>query len=468
LIDRDLLSRFRAHLLERQLFVEGDRILVGYSGGPDSTCLLHLLHQVGLDIVAGHLHHGQRAEGEAELKLCEAFCADLGVPFAAGRSDVPEMARIMKIGLEEAGRRARYEFFRQASFRLDCTRIATAHTLDDHVETVLLNLTRGCGIAGLAGIPERRENIVRPLLLFSKEETRQYCEAHGLWTHDDPANCDVNFSRARIRHRVLPELVAINPNATEAVSRLSRLAFEENRYLDSQSVHAIANTEVLLNGSLRFLTIRHEAAFDRVAWRSIPPVLVRRALKLVASALNADLDFEQTHVAAEGIAGTGSGSVTSEGDVVVVEWSDRLVHVREAKTPEPFRFPLTVPGVTDSAEFGWKIEAMAGEPRSFARDALDVVVDHDRVQGPLHFRSVQPGDKMSPMGFSGSRKVSDLLGEAGLTASARRRLPLICDILGVVWVPGVSLADRVKTDASTERGLHMRFSPLETGAISPT
>ena len=468
MIDRDFLNRFRAHLTERQLFVEGDRILVGYSGGPDSTCLLHLLHLVGLDIVAGHLHHGQREEGESELKLCEAFCTELGVPFAAGHSDVPEMARVMKIGLEEAGRRARYEFFRQASFRLQCTKVATAHTRDDHVESVLLNLTRGCGIAGLVGIPEQRNNIVRPLLPFSKEETRQYCETLGLWTHDDPANRDVHFSRARIRHRVLPELLAINPNAVESISRLSRLASEENRYLDSQSVHAIANTEVQLNGPLRFVTIRHEAAFDRESWRSVPQVLVRRALKLIASALSAELDYEQTRVAAEGIAGSGNGSVTSDGDLVVVEWDDRLVHIREARSPEPFRFSLTIPGVTDSAEFGWKIEAMAGEPRSFARDSLDVVVDQDRVQGPLHFRSVQPGDKMSPLGFLGSRKVSDLLGEAGLTASARRRLPLICDILGVVWVPGVSLADRVKTDASTERGLHMRFSPLETGAISPT
>lgn len=427
-----------------------------------------MLHMSGIDVVAGHLHHGQRDEADGELVLCEAFCTDLGIPFVSGRANVPEMARTMKIGLEESGRRARYEFFRQAAFSLNCTKIATAHTRDDHVETVLLNLTRGCGLAGLAGIPERRDEIIRPLLPFTKQEVRDYCQACGFWTHDDPANFDIGFSRARIRLRVVPELMAINPNVAEAVSRLAQLAEEEDRYLDAQAVHAIASTEVPLNGALRFLTLSHEAGFDRQAWQGIPTVLVRRALRLVVEALGSDLNFDQTCAIAAGILGSARGALTSEGEGVVIEWDDRMVHVREARPPEAFRFPLTTPGMTESDEFGWKIEGIPGEPKSFSRDSLEVVIDLDRVQGPLHFRSAQPGDKLAPMGFSGSRKVSDLLGEAGLTQSARRRLPLICDILGVVWVPGVCLADRVKTDAATRRGLHLRFSPLATGAISPT
>lgn len=442
--------------------------MVGYSGGPDSTCLLHLLWRAGVDVAAAHLHHGQRSEAETELKLCEAFCAELDLPFIAGRADVPALSKNLKIGLEEAGRKARYEFFRQAAFSLGCTKIATAHTRDDHVETVLLNLSRGCGLAGLAGIPEIRDGIIRPFLPFTKEEARAYCESHGLWTHDDPANFDIDFARVRTRLRVLPELRSINPNVDEAVVRLARIALEEDAYLDAQAVHAIANTEIELNGPLRFLTMSHEAAFERAGWRSLPPVLVRRAIRLIAGALGGQLTFDQTAAATSGIAGSGSGSITSEGEAVIVEWNDGRVHLREARSPEPFRFPLTVPGVTEGSSFGWQLEAVPGPLFEFPRNALAVALDQGRVEGPLHFRSFQPGDKVSPMGFSGSRKVSDLLGEAGLTEAARKRLPVICDILGVVWVPGVCLADRVKTGPETEYGLQLRFTPLATGANPPT
>jgi tRNA(Ile)-lysidine synthase len=167
-----MLERFRDHLATSGLVPDGVPILVGYSGGADSTCLVHLLHQVGIPIVAAHLHHGQREEAETELKLCQAFAESLNIPFVSGRADVPRLAQDIRIGLEEAGRNARYGFFQQAAYQTGCDLIATAHTRDDHVETVLFNITRGTGMSGLAGIPERRDSIVRPLLPFTRQETR--------------------------------------------------------------------------------------------------------------------------------------------------------------------------------------------------------------------------------------------------------------------------------------------------------
>ncbi len=183
-----MLVRFLEHVRSKNLLDPGLPTLVGYSGGPDSTCLLHLLHRGGFDVIAAHLHHGQRAEADQEMALCQAFCDELGVPFMAGRADVPRIASSMKIGLEEAGRNARYQFFESAIAATNAAAVATAHTSDDQVETILLNIIRGSGLGGLRGIPERRGKIVRPLLPFSRAETRVYCEENGLWTHDDPAN----------------------------------------------------------------------------------------------------------------------------------------------------------------------------------------------------------------------------------------------------------------------------------------
>src|SRR5205085_2588729 len=123
--------------------------------------------------------------------------------------------------------------------------------------------------------PERRDDIVRPLLPFSREETRGYCKEHGFWTHDDPANSDVSFSRARIRHRVLKELRTINPGFDVAVERMVRIVSEEDRFLNGMAATALGQAAIRLNGSLEFLTIDCEVAFEREKLTTLPPVLFK-------------------------------------------------------------------------------------------------------------------------------------------------------------------------------------------------
>lgn len=434
---------------------------MGYSGGPDSTCLVHLLHRGGFDIVAAHLHHGQREEAEMEMRLCEAFCQALDIPFVSGKADVPQMSREMKIGLEEAGRNARYEFFRQAKMRLSCDLIATAHTLDDHVETVLLNLTRGTGLAGLSGISALRGDIVRPLLAFSREDTRAYCEQEGLWTHDDPANRDISFSRARIRHRVLPQLRSINPSVNEAIGRLASIAEEEDRMMDGMAASALERSESRVNGDLEFLTRDCEAFFDRQLLMHLPPVLLRRAVRLAMRAVGGALDFDQASQVVERLATDERGSVTAEGGEVVLEWDLETITVRQLKPSEPFRYNVTYPGETISDEFSWLIRAIPGQSvPDQVRASLEVSIDSKRISGQLYFRTVKPGDMIQPLGFEGTRKVADLLSEAHLSQAARRRLPIICDMIGPIWVPGVCLSERVRSTAGTVEAISLYFGPL--------
>jgi tRNA(Ile)-lysidine synthase len=445
-----MLDRFLRHLAETNLIPPGARVLLGYSGGADSTCLLHLLKLANVDVVAGHLHHGQRSEADKEMALCEAFAQSIDVPFIGGRADIPRIAADFKIGLEEAGRNARYTFFRQAAHQLNCQLIATAHTLDDQAETILLNLTRGTGISGLAGIPRTRENIIRPLLPFSREETRQYCLENGFWLHDDPANVDISFSRARIRHRVLPELRSINPAADQAIARLGALADEENRFLNGMAAAALEQCEVPLNGALRFLSMDQEAAFDRAMLSTLPPVPFRRAVRLAVEAVGGSLSNDQTRIVESGVASDEKGSVTAEGGTVVVEWTPELVHVRQVVQAETFRFPITLPGETISDVFGWKFTAYE-DPYSGARPiraSLEVELDRSAIKGPLYFRAGEQGDTMIPLGFKGKRKLSTLLSDAKLTLAARRRLPIVCDLVGPLWAPGVCLDERVRPGPS--------------------
>ncbi len=455
-----MLEVFKDHLERTRLIPLGARVLVGYSGGADSTCLLHLLHSVGVDLVAGHLHHGQRAEADAEQRQCEEFCDQLGIPFATGKADIPQMASDMKIGLEEAGRQARYAFFQQAAFRLECQWIATAHTKTDHVETVLLHLARGSGLGGLAGIPIKRENIIRPLLFVSREDARAYCSERGLWFHDDPANEDLTFSRARVRHRILPELKAINPAADDAIYRLSSLVDEEDRFLNGMAAAALEQSEADINGELKFLTMDCEAIFDRNRLSTLPPVLFRRAIRLAVQAVGANLERDHLAKIEFGVGSLPNGSVTAEGGEVVVVWGEDQIHVRQVRPTEPFRFALTVPGETSSDEFGWQFTAVNCVGGEQSRASMQAVIPRIALKGSLYFRTAQTGDAMRPLGFDGARKLSDLLSEAKLTQAARSRLPILCDLVGPLWAPGICLDNRLKLIEPTSETIIVRFGPV--------
>ena len=460
-----MVDRFREHIEKSGLIPPGVRVLVGYSGGADSTCLIHLLKQLEIDIFAAHLHHGQRAEADKEQQLCQAFCEELGIPFVSGKADVPRLAKDMKISVEHAGREARYGFFQQAAFQTGCNLIATAHTLSDNVETVLLNLARGSGIAGLAGIPLRRDNIIRPLMIFTREETRSYCEQLGFWFHDDPANEDLTFSRARVRHRILPELKAINPAVDDAIARLAKLAEEEDSFLDSMAAAALEKSELSPNGALHFLTADVEAILDKETLSTLPAVLFKRSLRLVAGVLGASLTAEQTEALVRGITNEEKGSVTSEGGEVAFEWDANSIHARIVAPTEPFRSSLQIPGEIISDEFGWSLTAVENEGinSKVVRASLETELDLDKVKGALHFRTAKQGDTMQPLGFNGTRKLSDLLSEAKLTKAARARLPIICDMVGCLWAPGVCLDSRAAPDSNTKRVVQLRFQAHTLG-----
>jgi tRNA(Ile)-lysidine synthase len=458
-----MLESFREHLQTSQLIPSHVVVIVGYSGGPDSTCLVHLLSSIGVDIIAAHLHHGQREEAASELKLCRAFAEQLGIPFISGFADVPQISSDLKISIEEAGRRARYDFLQDCANRIGADLIATAHTRDDHVETILLNLVRGTGLAGLAGIPESRQSIVRPLLPFTRAETRTYCEERGLWTHDDPCNTDNRHSRVRIRQNVFPELKLINPDLESAMARAASIVREETEFLDSMAAAALERSEIKLNGELSFLTAHCEIALSRELLGHLPNVLLKRALRLVAKALGSGLDFHQCQVLVDGLNERDRGAITTEGGDVAIEWDQEQILAKQIQMPAPFRFNLTVPGETISDELGWSIAATrsAAQGLRSVRAATEAILDEGGVKGTLFFRSAEPGLSIQPLGFSGRRKLADLMSEAGLTAAARRRLPVVCDMLGPIWVPGVCLEERVRVQPHTENALHLRLLSID-------
>ena len=180
-------------------------MLAAFSGGADSTVLVHALHRLGYEVIAGHVQHGLRGEeAEAEAAHAAAFAAALGLPYHERRVDAAGYAAAHKLSLEAAAREVRYAALEEMAQEVGVERIATGHTADDQAETVLLKLLRGAGPTGMSGMPPVRGKIIRPLLALTRAEVEAYAQAEGLGFRTDSSNQDPRFTRNRIRHEILP------------------------------------------------------------------------------------------------------------------------------------------------------------------------------------------------------------------------------------------------------------------------
>jgi len=244
------------------IFPEGSlknaRLLTGLSGGADSVCLLTVLYALsekhGFSVAACHINHMIRgAEADRDEAFARELCKKLGIPFYSESFDVPRIAQDTKKGLEEAARDVRYGYFRRLCDSGVADYVATAHTASDNAETILLNITRGCGLSGLCGIPVKRDNIIRPLIAVAREDIENFLESIGQDYVTDSTNLEDDCSRNIIRHRVIPELRGINSAFIRQLSKLSELADRENDYLDgiammkrTDCIHELAKLDHVL------------------------------------------------------------------------------------------------------------------------------------------------------------------------------------------------------------------------------
>ena len=213
------------------LFKRGETVLVGFSGGPDSVCLMHFLHYLSskkhFEIIAVHVHHGLRGKAaDADASFCRHFCAEKDIAFVLKKKNVRALAKKLNLSTEHAARKARYEAFAEAARQTGATKIALGHHLDDQAETVLLNLLRGTQPEGLCGIPLRRSlnkkvEIVRPLLCLTRVEVEQYLKENDLSFVTDETNFDETYRRNWVRHEVLPLLESKQPKIRQHLALLA-------------------------------------------------------------------------------------------------------------------------------------------------------------------------------------------------------------------------------------------------------
>ena len=421
-------------LRQYSLFSQGDRIAVGVSGGADSVALLRFLAalrpQFGWDLVVCHIHHGLRgAEADRDEHFVRALAEQLGLPCAVSRIDAAALALRDHISVEEAGRMARYAFFAQTAG--EGGRIATAHTLDDSIETVLMNLVRGTGLRGLCGIPRIRGNIVRPLLDCTRAEVEDYLGALGQPYCTDSTNLTDDYTRNRIRHDILPRLCALNPNFPGAMARmLPRLAAQQ------------ALTDCLL--SRQGLSALPEPVCDRLLLR----LLEQNRLPVSAAAVERMTETLRTGGKLDLAA--RSWFFVAQGDLAAVIYAP-LGGIPPVPVPLPQEeTPVILPfSPQKSLKLTLCNKIVANTSEKFNISLLKYAIDCDRIKGYSFMRTRRPGDTF----IVGKKQLS--LGEAwaaaGIPALLRPALMVLADEQGVLWAEGIGSSSRAAVTENTKQ-----------------
>ena len=413
-------------ILEK-LYLPADcrRILCAVSGGADSVCLLHLLHEnsaaLGIELCAAHFEHGIRGEESlADAAFVARLCADIGVELITESGDTPGYAEKEGLGLEEAARSLRYAFLERARLQSGCDCIATAHNADDNVETVLFNLSRGSGSKGLCGIPPRRGSIIRPLLMTGREEIEAYLTEKGLRWVTDSTNLSDDYSRNLIRHRVTPVLRSINPEIAGAIGRTTRLLRRDEEFLEALAQDFIR--EHFSDGSLpaRELLALHEAVSSRVLRALCPQILgekhVRSLLGLAA--------------------GEGLGRAEVPGLCVRRE-QGRLFFTQELyEAIAPVELVVGQSVHIPHAKLSIRVseEIFDGEIHGLFKTYL---IKYESICGKLICSSRMPGDRISPQGRNCTKSLKAIFTEKKMTQRQRDLCPVIRDDRGVLVLVGL-------------------------------
>ena len=413
----------------------GRTVAVGVSGGADSMALLHVLLELkdefAMNIIACHVNHGIRGEtADRDEKFVVEACKRLGVDVRILRADVPGTAKKMHLGIEECGRRIRYDFFNSVA---DDVIIATAHTLSDRSETLLLNIARGASVKGLCSIPAVRGNIVRPLIDCTRAEIEKYCSDNSIEFVTDETNFEDIYSRNRIRLNVIPELKKLNPSLERAFMRLISNAEEENDFMNGFSREILGKVELKNGYNARLLNDEHPAVRKRVIFEIIN--------------IETGIAPEAVHV--EQVDKILQGGRTEIIGDTVVEVKNGVMKINPQKE-EIADWEFDFDSLSAEIPFG-KIrgEIIHRNNLSLKQSVHNKVLDYDSIVGHSVLRNRRPGDKMKLAGSSCTKTLKKLFNEKHI--ENRNCAAVLADEAGICWVQGLGCADRCKIKPETDK-----------------
>ncbi len=419
-------------------------IIVGFSGGADSTLLLYLLVELGkkhnIRITAAHVNHMLRGEdADRDAEFCRKVCERYGVSFRLLCANVSVMAKERKQSDELCARDVRYGFFEEIKKELEAggarVKIATAHNATDNAETVLFNLTRGTALSGICGIPPVRDGyIIRPILSFSKEQVTEYCNALCLDYVTDATNASTSYTRNKIRHLALPVLRGINPAIEDSVLRATQSLRDDSEYLEHTALEAYGRA-------------KQSNSLSREHLLDMPSAILTRVLCLFAKENGAGYENIHIKVCASKIAEGNDFSVSLIGKKKMHMKAGKLtVEDDTRKKTAALSWQVTLcmgenilPDGSAIYLFSKKDEAERIKTQNVYKLFIQQSLSGDTISNVFIARERREGDSIISGGHT--HKVKKLLCDKKIPSEKRNALPVVLRDGKAIWIPGVRTAD---------------------------
>ena len=461
----DVIEKIHKYIVSQRLLQPGDRVAVAVSGGADSVALLRALlelrSELGVVLSVAHFNHRIRgAEADADAQFTQDLAEQHGLEFHSGSASVPTYAQENKLSLETAARELRHQWFASLIREGKAVKIATAHTLDDQAETVLMRVVRGAGTRGLAGIsPWQREKcLVRPLLAVTRREIESYLAAlHQTW-REDPSNRDLAHARNRVRHELLPLLEQnYNPNIRQTLADLSEVARAEEDYWNAEVKTLFSRLVREGRPSRSGRSNQTESpvlAVEVAALQALPLAAQRRLLRAMGKWFGAAFEFEHVRQLLE-LSSSAETRKTLELPCELVA-SRSVRELRFSRDPAPlpsaYSYALRVPGEVCVPELGTMVKAQV-VPTEHERSGYNasLLLDRTRLAPELTVRNWRAGDKFFPAHTKSPKKVKELLqtGRLGreISPAERTSWPVVESAGEIVWMRGFPAPAGFATEA---------------------
>ncbi len=431
------------------LIENGDKIIVALSGGADSTALLCSLMSVkekfSLTIYACHINHLLRGEESfRDENFVRELCRSLDVELFVLRCDINKLASERNLGSEECGRQVRYDFLKENAKKLGA-KIATAHTSTDSMETIIMNISRGSGIKGARGIPPKRENIIRPLILASRADTEEYCKSHNIPYVNDSTNSERIYTRNKVRLDVVPVLRTINPSIEDAFLRFAKNMSTLDEFIEKSAQNALTDSKIDNGYSCEKLKILEK------------PVLAR-VIEIICS--EKDVEPESVHIELIQKAIEKGGAVSVKNGVSAVASQGIFRIYREEnrnKTDVMSEIPIFInktvivynkrvrTELVNIEEFNKRIK--------FTKNLFNISLDYDTISDIAVFRNRSSRDYISPKGRNITKPLRKLMSELKIPAEKRDDMILLADGNNILWAEKIGVSEMCSIKSTTQKVL---------------
>lgn len=429
-----MLTKFQYHIEQNFAQLKDKKLLLAVSGGVDSMVLLDLFYKLRFDICIVHCNFQLRGEeSDADELLVREICQEGYIPYFIESFDTLEFAKENKLSIQLAARKLRYDWF-QEIISLGFDYVLTAHHLDDNVETFLINFTRGTGLEGLTGIPAQNENVIRPLLPFSREEIENYAKEYNIQWREDSSNASDKYFRNKLRHNIVPTLKELNTG-----------------FLDSfqNTLHHLQQAESLVNDASKLVYEKVVEVKENQVEIHLKPLLEFQNYKAYLYKWLKDYGFSAWNDIYDLVEAQSGKQVFSETHVLLKD-REKLI-LTERKSIDKSEV-FIIESLDSKVNIPLKLRFYKGV-NIFETHSNCIFVDENKLKFPLTIRKWQEGHYFYPSGMNGKKKLSKYFKDEKYSLLDKENQWLLCSEDQIVWIIGKRADDRFTSKETTQNNI---------------